>query len=192
MVRIIINNNEIIIIMSRFQSLLKDVASIASNSDVQCKLKAKGMAASSVAWEDTSRNKNSCWGSNISDLTLKVESTRMPIIRAPNFTDCTVDLTSDKLPMLVVGNEKGSEPKKVTLKEYLENFDKYCGEETKNSINLYCERDVHVLTSAQACVLPIDNGKVEFAVDLYNYQSGSEPAVLVVMATRGHLFHSIN
>ena len=51
-------------------------------------------------------------------------------------------------------------------------------------MNLYHSRDASVLTSAQACVLPSDSGKVEFAVDLYNYQSSrEEPAVLVVMAT---------
>lgn len=169
--------------MSDFKTLLKDVASIASNSSVQSKLKSRGLCATSVAWDDTSRYKNSCGGSNISDLTLKVDSTRMPIIRAPNFTDTTVDLTSDKLPMLVVGNECGGSLSKVTLGEYLKNFSKYCGESSSGPVNLYCDRDSHVLTSAQACVLPVDNGKVEFAVDLYNYQSELEPAVLVVMAT---------
>jgi hypothetical protein len=69
------------------------------------------------------------------------------------------------------------------LEEYLTHFDKYCGKKI-DPTNLYCERDSNILTSAQACVLPLDKNKVEFAVDLYNYQSStSEPAVLVIMAT---------
>lgn len=165
-------------------SLTARVAQLASNSNVQSKLKAHGLSCQTVAWEDSSRDKNSCWGSNISDMTLKVDNCRMPLIRAPNYSDTTVDLTSDKLPELVVGNETGSGLSKVTLKEYLQNFHRYCGMPSTDSLNLYHERDDHVLTSAQACVLPVVNGKVEFSVDLYNYQSYSdEPAVLVIMCT---------
>ncbi|XWV24638.1 hypothetical protein QJ856_gp1146 [Tupanvirus deep ocean] len=167
-----------------YSDLVQRVAALASNSEAQNKLKTRNLRAMTVAWEDTSRFKNSCVGSNISDLTLKVGSSRLPIIRGENFTDTTVDLTLDKLPMLVVGNESGSALTKVTLKEYLENLHKYCGEPTAEPMNLFNRRDDFVLGSAQACVLPTDNGKVEFAVDLYNYQSSvDEPAVLVIMAT---------
>lgn len=167
----------------KYESLVAEVAKLASNTDARDKLKKQALNISTVAWEDTSRTKNSCWGKNISDLTLKVGSTRMPIIRADNFTDNSVDLPMDKLPMLVVGNETGTSLKKITLKEYLENFHLYCGS-VDSRFSLYNKRDEMVLTSAQACVLPSDNGKVEFAVDLYNYQSShSEPAVLVIMAT---------
>ncbi|XWV25875.1 hypothetical protein QJ857_gp1206 [Tupanvirus soda lake] len=167
-----------------YSDLVQRVAALASNSEAQNKLKARNLCANTVAWEDTSRFKNSCVGSNISDLTLKVGSTRLPLIRGENFTDATVDLALDKLPMLVVGNESGSSLTKVTIKEYLENLHKYCGEPSAEPMNLFDKRDDFVLASAQACVLPSDNGKVEFAVDLYNYQSSvDEPAVLVVMAT---------
>ena len=117
------------------------------------------------------------------DLTLKVGPGRMPIIRAENFTDVTVDLPFDKLPLLVVGNENNSGLKRITLQEYLENIGKYCDND-KSVINLYDKRDANVLTSCQACVLPIAENKVEFGVDVYNYQSrNDEPAVLVIMAT---------
>jgi len=162
--------------------LLGRVASLATNDAARTKLKDRGLNIATVAWEDTSRYENSSIGSNISDMTLKVESTRMPIVRAPNFADITVDLPADKLPLLVVGNEAGLDLKKITLQEYLENFSDYCGTPC-STLNLHLERDSHVLTSAQACILPIESGSVEFAVDLFNYQSGSEPAVLVIMAT---------
>jgi hypothetical protein len=163
---------------------VKRVAGLATNMEAQAKLKSYGLRASNVAWEDTSRYGNSCWGSNITDVTLKVGPMRLPIIRGDNFTDPTVDLTTDKLPMLVIGNENNSILTKVTLREYLEHLHLYSGIPHADPINLYSERDSHILTSAQACVLPTDNGRVEFAVDVYNYQSdGNEPAVLVVMAT---------
>jgi len=72
---------------------------------------------------------------------------------------------------------------RLPLKTYLKNFHKYCNTTDSLPLNLWCDRDNDVLTSAQACVLPTVNGKVEFAVDLYNYQSPTEPAVLVIMAT---------
>lgn len=166
-----------------YDDLTRRVAALASNNEVQAKLKARGLRANLVSWEDTSRYQNSCWGSNITDVTLKVGSSRMPMIRSENFTDVTVDLTSDKLPKLVVGNESGTGLTKITLKEYLENFQKYCGVASAGRMNLHDKRDDHILTSVQACVLPTENSKVEFAVDAYNYQSRTEPAVLVVMAT---------
>ncbi|AQN68733.1 hypothetical protein [Saudi moumouvirus] len=159
-----------------------NVAGLANNSSVRQKLAAYKLNIANVAWEDTSRFKNSCFGSNISDLTLKVGNKRMPIIRGTNFTDVTVDLQKNKLPKLVVGNQNATTMMKVTLEEYLKNFHEYCGTVIPNT-NLYSDRDEHVLTSAQACVLPLRENKVEFAVDLYNYQSGSEPAVLVIIAT---------
>lgn len=45
------------------------------------------------------------------------------------------------------------------------NFHLYCGILDIKSINLYNERDAHILTSAHACALPAYNGKVEFAID---------------------------
>jgi len=164
-----------------YSDLVKRVAGLATSSDAQNKLKAIGLNIATVAWEDTSRYNNSCWGDNISDMTLKVGDKRMPLIRSANFNDVTIDLTADKLPNLVVGNESHGSLTTISLEKYLKDFNLYCGQD--DNINLYCERDNHILTSVQACVLPSDSGKVEFAVDLYNYQSDeNEPAVLVIMA----------
>ncbi|AEQ32858.1 hypothetical protein [Acanthamoeba polyphaga mimivirus] len=162
--------------------VIHKVANLAINTSVKQRLSDYNLNISNVTWEDTSRYKNSCVGSNISDLTLKVENNRMPIIRSSNFIDVTIDLEKDKLPKLVVGNQNGTSLIKVTLEEYLKNFHKYCGSMISNT-DLFSERDEYILTSAQACVLPLEKNKVEFAVDLYNYQSGSEPAVLVIIAT---------
>ena len=48
--------------------ILNTVANITSNDVVQAKLKNYGLRAMKVAWEDTSRHTNSCWGSNITAL----------------------------------------------------------------------------------------------------------------------------
>ncbi|AZL89691.1 hypothetical protein QKC54_gp1035 [Megavirus baoshan] len=162
--------------------IVNNISKLTNNNGVKQKLADYNLNISNVAWEDTSRFKNSCSGSNISDLTLKVGDKRMPIIRGTNFTDVTVDLQKNKLPKLVIGNQNGTSIMKVTLEEYLKNFHEYCGIVIPNT-NLYTDRDEHVLTSAQACVLPLRENKVEFSIDLYNYQSGSEPAVLVIIAT---------
>jgi len=157
--------------------LVQRVAAIATNSDAISKFRAANLSVTTVAWEDCGISA----GPNISDLTLRTGTTRMPIIRYANYTDITIDLTSEQLPMLVVGNESGSGLRYVTLREYLENFHLYCGDPDTNKINLYHERDSHVLTSVQACILPVHRRSVEFAVDLLNYQHGA--TVLVIMAT---------
>lgn len=139
-----------------------------------------GLQITSVAWEDTARTKGSCFGPNISDMTLCVNGKEMPIIRKPNFADVTSDQAMDMFTVNV-GNEGGCALRAISLREYLANISTYTDVKVKGS--LLADRDTHVLTSAQSCILPLQNGKVEFGVKLYNYQSQSEPAVLVVVAS---------
>jgi hypothetical protein len=141
----------------------------------------QGLEILSTAWEDTGRSKNSCWGPNISDMTLTVDNTRMPIIRQPNFQDVSADLAIEKFNV-TVGNETGSNPHRIPLKQYINEIGKWaCAPGLKNYL---LERDSRILTSAQCCVLPLRDGKVEFAVELYNYQNRREdPAVLVIVSS---------
>lgn len=133
-------------------------------------LESYGLVANMISWEDTARSKNSCWGPNISDMSLATTSYTCPMIRRPNFTDITYDIPIDKFS-LFVGNESGLEITTVSLKEKLE------------ELGLYDQRDSVILTSAQTCVLSCETD-VEFAVQLYNYQSSDrEPAALTIMAT---------
>ena len=161
-------------------SMFDILRNLASNHTTQAMVKSHGLNIVNVAWEDTGRTKGSCFGPNISDMTLCVNSTPMPIIRYPNFADLTSDQEIGQFTVNV-GNEKGSALRSISLKEYLENIEKYT--DVKVTGSLIAERDTHVLTSSQACLLPLDSGKVEFAVNLYNYQSYSAPAVLVIVAT---------
>jgi hypothetical protein len=145
-----------------------------------------------LTWEDTGRFKGSCVGPNISDMTIQVASdkrvTCMPVIRYPNFSDKTADISIDDI-VLRVGNEAGKPLHNVKLRDYLRDLRKYLskpdswkGDET----SLLAPREKEVLVSAQACFLPVPaSGKAEFNPVLFNYQSyKGTPAVLAIVATR--------
>lgn len=170
--------------------LINEVASMASNTDMKSLAQSYGLDITTVSWEDTARSKGSCWGPNITDMTLAVESyedsgsVNMPVIRKPNLADLTADQPIEKFSV-VVGNESGSEQKKqISFSEYLENIQTY----TDNNLikKLLVDRDTVLLTSTQACILPLKDDTVEFCVNMYNYKSQSnsdDPAVLVIMST---------
>jgi hypothetical protein len=161
--------------------LHSQIAEIFNNGKLQQYASGQGLQILRTAWEDTGRSKNSCWGPNISDMTLSVEGARMPIIRQPNFEDVSADLAIEKFNV-TVGNETGSKPHRIPLKQYINEIGKWTG--APGLKNYLLERDSRILTSAQCCVLPLRDGKVEFAVELYNYQGRvDDPAVLVIVAS---------
>jgi len=169
-------------------SLTQTISNIASNSNLQNIAKKHNLNINRVTWEDTARSKGSCWGPNISDMTLKLDKEHilLPVIRRPNFSDETADLPIKNF-VLMTGNEKGNkELKKVSLRDYLENKEGYIKDVKGNPVkSLLCEeRDEVILTSAQYCILPLNKGTCEFNVNLYNYQSSSSsPGVLVIVAS---------
>lgn len=163
------------------------VANIVSCRETQDLLHAHGLKAHSITWEDTGRSKGSCWGPNISDMTLITKDNGrqlMPVIRKPNFSDITNDVPIESFQVRV-GNEEKGEDKIVSLKEYISNLQNYCPD-MKDATNLYDSRDTVVLTSTQCCVLPVPkDDKTEFTVQLFNYQSSAlHPAVLAILVTK--------
>lgn len=146
-------------------------------------LESYGYKIQNVSWEDTARTKNSCWGPNISDMTLKLKTgERMPMIRKPNFMDITydVDISKFKLPLHNIGNNKF-----VSLKEYLKDINKYV--DNPNVSSMLLDRDEKILTQVQTCVLQHkpDEKQVEFTVNLFNYQTRKEnPKVLVILVSK--------
>ena len=60
-----------------------------------------------MTWEDTGRSKGSCWGPNISDMTLAIteDYNLMPVIRRDNFSDETCDVKIENFKVNI-GNEK--------------------------------------------------------------------------------------
>jgi hypothetical protein len=172
------------------------VSSIVSDHATQDLLNAHGLKAHSVTWEDTGRSKGSCWGPNISDMTLVVKadtvsdhplyrSKLMPVIRKPNFSDVTQDVPIDTFKLRVGNETTDAKDQVVPLKDYLRDVNKYVGD-NKEIEDMYLERDEVILTSSQCCVLPVKKGeKTQFAVQLFNYQSYNEdPAVLVILVTK--------
>ncbi len=182
----------------RYANVIQKTASMVSNSAAQRLADNFGLDILNVTWEDTGRYKNSSVGPNISDMTIQVQQRNpetgqynlslMPVIRKPNFSDETADIDLDKF-FVLVGNEKGDDLERVSLKELLGDLRSYLHEPDswkgrRNS--LLAPRDSHVLTSAQAAFLPIPQaGDATFNPVLFNYQSYQEnPAVLTIMATR--------
>ncbi len=157
-----------------------------------------GLEILNVTWEDTGRYYGSAVGPNISDVTLQVSHpdsqsrgqalALMPVIRYPNFSDLTADIRLEDF-YLLVGNEKGGDLQRVSLKEYLGNIRAYLtdgGSWAGRESSLLAPRDSHVLVSAQAAFLPIpQGGKASFNPVIFNYQSyAGDPAVLTIVATR--------
>lgn len=162
------------------------VSNIVRDSSTKDLLERHGLKANSVTWEDTGRYKGSCWGPNISDMTLVVKdgAKLMPVIRKPNFADVTDDVPIDTFRVRVGNEKEGGDSRMILLKEYLQNLDLYV--DNSNKLNLHCpEKDDNVLTSSQCCVIPVEKNTTEFAVQLFNYQSYTDnPAVLVILATK--------
>ena len=182
-----------------YSNVIAKTEQMVSSRSAQ-KLAAKhGLGILNVTWEDTGRYKGSAVGPNISDMTIQVQDRLpdsdqyrlicMPVIRYPNFSDITGDI-SPELFFVLVGNEKGEELRKITLRELLGNLrchlhDPSSWKGDRKSL-LAEDRDTHVLVSAQACFLPIpQEGIAEFNPVLFNYQSSQgNPAVLAILATR--------
>ena len=166
---------------NRSGDLASRVASLASDRGAASLANSYGLAIQTVSWEDTARFKESCWGPNISDMTLRAGERNMPVIRRPNFADVTADISSDKFNVRV-GNEKGTTLEKVSFPDYVKGLKGYTG--NSNLGEMWLPRDEKLLLSSQCCVLPLDKGEVDFCVQLYNYQSSEQdPGVLVIVAT---------
>lgn len=162
---------------------MSKIASLVNDNKALSLAHSYGLTIQRVSWEDTARFKNSCWGPNISDMTLNVHDRDMPVIRRPNLVDLTCDIPSSNFSVMV-GNEKGESLTKISLEEYIKNIGTYSGRGNLPTVSLWKSRDSELLLSSQACILPLNDGKVNFKVKLYNYQSTNKsPAVLVIVAT---------
>lgn len=171
-------------------------ANMVHAKEVRALARKHGLDVLDLTWEDTARYKGSCVGPNISDMTIQVAHeergtrrvTCMPVIRFPNFSDKTADVSIDDV-FVRVGNERGKPLVRVSLRDYLRDLREYLSNPsswTGRETSLLAPREKEVLVSAQACFLPVPrNGKAEFNPVLFNYQSyAGAPAVLAIVATR--------
>ena len=178
--------------------VVDNVAGMVWDEHVMRLVEPYGLNVVNVTWEDTGRYSGSCWGPNISDMTIQVHQfedgaeyptlTCMPVIRFPNFHDISADLDPDDF-YLLVGNEIGEDLAPVSLTDFVDNLRVYLHDPSSwpgNEEGLLADRDSVVLVSAQAVFLPIQSsGTATFNPVLYNYQSyEGDPAVLTILATR--------
>lgn len=181
-----------------YSEVVSSVAGMTWNYEVCDMASGYGLDVVNVTWEDTGRYYGSCWGPNISDLTIQVHDTDpgtggtaltcMPVIRYPNFYDLSADLDPDDF-FLLVGNESGDELEPVSLTDYVDDLRSYLHDPSSwrgGRSSLLADRDSVVLVSAQAVFLPIEeNGTATFNPVLFNYQSYEDnPAVLAILCTR--------
>jgi hypothetical protein len=163
------------------RQLCNKVQNLPNDQFAQKLAKQYGFNICRVAWEDTARTKGSCLGENITDMTLNVDNVNMPLIRVPNFADCSWDVPMNKI-QCVVGNHSSQQQLRScsldkVLKQIWEITDLPFG------TNLYCpERDSHVLVQAQACFLPISpGGDAKFNVAVRNYQSSDDNSACLIL-----------
>ncbi|MEN8209428.1 MAG: hypothetical protein ABFR50_09260, partial [Candidatus Fermentibacteria bacterium] len=181
-----------------YQEVVQRVSEMVWDQNIRKMAGGYGLDVVNVTWEDTGRYSGSCWGPNISDMTIQVHSyeneaeqptlTCMPVIRFPNFHDISADLDPDNF-YLLVGNEIGEDLAPVSLTDFVDNIRYYLHDPQSwdgDEYSLLAARDSSVLVSAQAVFLPIPNsGNATFNPVLFNYQSyESNPAVLTVLVTR--------
>lgn len=184
--------------LASFREVIAQTAAMVYDPAARELAGAHGLRILNVTWEDTGRYKGSSVGPNISDMTLQtqvrdpktdqVSLTCLPVIRYDNFSDKTADVDLDNF-FLLVGNEKGDDTRRVSLREYLDSPRTFMSDPESWSgkqKSLLVNRDSHALVSAQACFLPIPKGgEVTFNPVLFNYQSmKDDPAVLTILATR--------
>ena len=188
-------------VRARYREVIARTASMTRDGGARSLARKQGLDVLDLTWEDTGRYKGSAVGPNISDMTIQVSDalpgaagkgaknvTCMPVIRFPNFSDKTADISIDDV-FVRVGNERGGTLRSVSLREYLRDLRRFLSTPSSwagSETSLVAPREKEVLVSAQACFLPVPAaGAAEFNPVLFNYQSTKgAPAVLAIVATR--------
>jgi hypothetical protein len=107
-----------------YLAAIQNTAEMVSNEQAQSLATEYGLNIVNLTWEDTGRYYNSAVGPNISDVTIQIQQkdpvtgdynlTLMPVIRYPNFSDLTADVSPDQF-YLLLGNETGQPLERVSL-----------------------------------------------------------------------------
>ncbi len=180
-----------------YAEVVRRVTGMVNDSSKQQAVSRRGLDLINLTWEDTGRFQGSSVGPNISDLTLQVRFTEdgqkkaalLPVIRFPNFSDRTGDISAGKFFVRIGNQKKGGAIETVPIGDVLKDIKSYVSDPKSilgNGNLLAPSRDSHFLVSAQAVFLPIPKkGRAEFTPVLFNYQSfPGSPAVLTMLVTR--------
>ena len=94
-----------------YSEVIAKTTAMVREDAVQGLAQKNGLHVLDITWEDTARFDNSAVGPNISDMTIQVqhkiagsdeyELSCMPVIRYPNFSDLSGDISPDEFFLLV-------------------------------------------------------------------------------------------
>jgi len=138
-----------------------------------------------VSWDDVERGTSSgalsCYGANITDTRLFAKNrTQLYTVRSDNWNEKLGRVSADEIALIA-----GTRP--VTLRDYLHDMGKYGAYAgLKAGLDLGCAAmDSEVSIRFQTTFLPISDGGLEFAPEMYSYQTRSEddPCNLLLLAT---------
>eukprot|EP01083_Nonionella_stella_P081541 224657_1 len=180
--------------LSLHEIIVKVTNMVSYDSNASILAKKAGLAINYLSWEDCARDKGSCWGPCISDMSLCVNNSCMPVIRKPNYSDVTWDVKMSSVP-IVIGNQSSdvkTTQQTISLTDYLCNFSDFMSNDYYKTSNKQIDltsqkenKDSHVIMTSQACFLPIEAGEeTKFNIALFNYQSKPRnPSCLVIVST---------
>ncbi len=159
-------------------------------------LRDQKLTTSKVSWIDSKRTKGSCWGSNITDMTLAIKNrygkyiNTLIIKDTTNFVDVVGECYTKDIIVPLQQSLHLKYGKTATLKDFLSNIYKYMSnlkeydisERHTDVLNLsrYDSEDgknteEKILYGTQAHILPFtsgkNNNKLTFHIRLYTYQS---------------------
>lgn len=165
------------------------VQTLTSHKDIIASMGSHGMIMKRLSWEDTARTIGTCYGPNISDMTIVTfkngKKSWMPIVSCgSNFVDETNDVPIDQFSVPVDNFLEDKIGANIPLKEFLSRLPEFTGNEKME--NMLLDRDERIMVKTQACFLPCDEGEsVDFGVQMYNYQSlDYSPAVMTIMVSK--------
>ena len=157
----------------------------------------------SLFWNKYNKLRVKSWGGCVTDQTILIDNIRMPIIRKPNYSQSTWDVSLDSIP-ITIGNQSKSDQfiqtQTISLREYLNNFNKYMSstraqfsstdDDTKefipSNINLLSSSDNTVIMNTSCCLLPanINEGTTKFSLGALNWKTAlKNPACLYIVST---------
>lgn len=146
-----------------------------------------------VSWNDNVRHEQSCYGSNITDSTIKGKGDKSFLcIRSNNFNERIGKVRAKDVNLIIQDSAYTRESgyfKNISLSEYLENFYKYSSYIFPNTcpISLYNEQkdEIDVSIRFQAVFIPLIDGKRTIYTASYNYQtiSDNDPKNIILLST---------
>jgi len=173
-----------------------DTASVSATiSAINAALAGSEYRCQTVSWDDVQRGTVggglSCWGANITDTRLWEKSGQMLYtVRTQNWNEKLGCIGSDEIALMAGGVEASAPPRPVTLADFLSTIGShaaYAGMEGSTDLSNK-ELDSKVSIRFQTTFLPVPDerlGALEFAPEMYNYQtrSDADPKNLLLLCT---------